>query len=97
MIISFYVVITWNSDSSEQHRFAVAHSLAVQMVFDIRIEDFITYPWTPINQILEFIWIFESQKTKTMSKIPKTSEKMQNNVEFWSYTLFQLKCYFIFI
>jgi hypothetical protein len=55
MIISFYVVVIWNSDSSKQRRIAVAYSLAVQILFHIRIEDFISYPWTSITQFLEFI------------------------------------------
>jgi hypothetical protein len=47
------------------------HSLAVEMLLHIHIDDFITYPWTPRPHFLEFIGIFESQETKTMSKLSK--------------------------
>ena len=55
-----------NADSREQRRIAIAHSLEVQMLFHIHVEDFITYPWTPETQFLEFIWCFESKNTETM-------------------------------
>jgi hypothetical protein len=55
------------ADSRKQRRIAVARSFAIQMLFHICIEYFISYPWTPRTQFLEFIWFFESQKTETMS------------------------------
>ncbi len=43
----------------------------------IHVEDFITYPWILRTHFLDFIRIFESQKSETMSKLPKKSEKVQ--------------------
>jgi len=70
----------------EQRRIVAIYFLAVKILLHIHVEDFITYPWTPRTCILEFIWIFESQKTETMSKLSKKSEN-----DRVSYFCIQLK------
>ena len=47
------------------------------ILLHIHVEDFITYPWILRTHFLDFIRIFESQKSETMSKLPKKSEKVQ--------------------